>query len=170
LGGGSWQALLYIYLTLSLTAFTGVTMGLLISALTSNSDRATGFVPVALIPQIIFSGAIVSLDKMGAIGGFVSQFVVARWGYQAVGTLANLESIPSPRLRFNGPPPEFATQIEKLFNGGINYQAPDWYLIPGRDPEFEINLALHWLIPGLIISLSLILIFIFQWRKDQNYK
>lgn len=169
LGSSSFETLFYIFLTLVLTALAGVAMGLLISAITSNSDRATSFVPVALIPQIIFGGAIVSLESMGPIGDFISRFSAARWGYKALGALANLENIPSPRINFNGPPPELADQIERLFNGGIHYQAPDWYLIPNRTPEFDVNVTLQWSVLGLIIVVSLLLIFVFQWRKDRNY-
>lgn len=168
-GNGSAETLFYLYLTLILTALAGVLMGLLISAVSSNSDRATSFVPIALIPQIIFGGAIVSLESMGPVGDFISRFAAARWGYKALGTLANLESIPSPRINFNGPPPEQAAQIERLFNGGIRYQNPDWYLIPNRTPEFNVNVTLQWAVLGLIILVSLLLIFVFQWCKDRNY-
>jgi ABC-type multidrug transport system ATPase subunit len=168
LAKNSSETLFYIFLTLLLTALAGVTLGLLISALTSNSDRATSFVPVTLIPQIIFGGAIVSLEKMGPIGSFISQFMAAKWGYYASGTLANLDSIPSPRIQFNGPPPEQAAQIEKLFNGGIRYEAPDWYLIPNRDPEFNVTVTFQWEMLALIIVTSLVFIFVFQWRKDRQ--
>ncbi|NWJ94612.1 MAG: FHA domain-containing protein [Chloroflexi bacterium] len=168
LGQNSLETLFYIFLTLMLTALAGVTLGLLISALTSNSDRATSFVPVALIPQIIFGGAIVSLEKMGPVGSFISHFMATKWGYYATGTLTNLDSIPSPRLRFNGPPPEQATQIERLFNGGIKYETPDWYLIPTRDADFNVAVTFQWEMLGLIMAVSLVLIFVFQWRKDRN--
>ncbi len=167
-GGGSPETLFYVYLTLLLTALGGVALGLLISAVTSNSDRATSFVPVALIPQIIFSGALVSLDKLGVIGQFLSQAIVSRWGYYATGTLANLESVTPPRISFNGPPPEQAAAIERLFNGGIKYDAPDWYLIPTRTPEFNVNVIWQWAALGLIILACLVLTFIFQWRKDRH--
>ncbi len=166
LGLSSIETLGYIFITLLLTALAGVTLGLLISAVTSNSDRATGFVPIVLIPQIIFSGAVVALD--GVVGNVISAFMPSRWGYRAVGTLANLDAIPPPRIRFNGPPPENALQIERLFNGGIKYQAPDWYLIPLRSPEFNLSVTLQWAMLGLIIAASLIFIFIFQWRKDRS--
>src|SRR5262249_46853951 len=158
----SVETLFYIYLTLLLTALAGVTLGLLISALTSNSDRATSFVPVVLIPQIIFGGAIVPLSQIGPVGELLPQFMASMSGYYSAGTLTNLDAIPSPRILFNGPPPEQATQIERLFNGGIRYDNPDWYLIPTRHPEFNVNVTFQWAMLGLIIVASIIFIFAFQ--------
>jgi hypothetical protein len=44
-------------LNLQLTAMTGVGIGLLISSIVSNSDKAMSIVPLVLIPQVLFSGA-----------------------------------------------------------------------------------------------------------------
>jgi len=49
------------YITLTLTAFAGLMLGLAISAVAPNNDRAVSFVPLILIPQVIFSGAIIPL-------------------------------------------------------------------------------------------------------------
>ena len=40
-------------------------MGLAISAFVDSNDKAVTLVPVLLIPQVIFSGAIVTLGKTG---------------------------------------------------------------------------------------------------------
>lgn len=44
-------------LNLYLTALNGIGLGLLISALAGNSDKATSLVPLILIPQVLFSGS-----------------------------------------------------------------------------------------------------------------
>jgi ABC transport system ATP-binding/permease protein len=44
-------------LNLYLTALNGIGLGLLISALAGNSDKAMSLVPLVLIPQVLFSGA-----------------------------------------------------------------------------------------------------------------
>ncbi len=168
LNTGSPESLFYIFFTLFLSALSGVTLGLLISSLTTNSDRATSFVPIALIPQIIFGGAVVPLNKLGPVGEFISQFIVAKWGYRATGALTGLDSIPSPRLKFYGPPPEQALNLERLFKGSIKYEAPDWFLFPTRDPEFNINVTAQWGILILIIVITLGMIFFFQSKKDQT--
>src|SRR5207302_2704372 len=49
------------YITLSLTSLAGLMIGLAISAIAPNNDRAISFVPIILLPQVIFSGAIIPL-------------------------------------------------------------------------------------------------------------
>ncbi len=51
--GGFWPHLLNLYLT----ALNGIGLGLLISALAGNSDKAMSIVPLVLIPQVLFSGS-----------------------------------------------------------------------------------------------------------------
>lgn len=161
----------YLYLTLVLTALAGVTMGLLISAMTSNSDRATSFVPVVLIPQIIFSGAVVALERMGAIGEWFSNLMISKWGYQATGRILSLDTIPATRVRFNGPPPDQAGRIEALFPGSVFFDQRtfDWYLIPKRDLEFTTDVFIQWGILVLFVIVGLGLILLFQLRKDRRF-
>src|SRR5262249_60403993 len=49
------------YITLTLTSLAGLMLGLTISAIAPNNDRAISLVPIILIPQVIFSGAIIPL-------------------------------------------------------------------------------------------------------------
>ena len=51
--GDFWAHLLNLYLT----ALNGIGLGLLISALAGNSDKAMSLVPLVLIPQVLFSGS-----------------------------------------------------------------------------------------------------------------
>jgi len=53
--------LLETYITLALTSLAGLMVGLTISAIAPNNDRAISFVPIILLPQVIFSGAIIAL-------------------------------------------------------------------------------------------------------------
>ena len=50
-----------IYITLTLTSLAGVMVGLAISALVRNNDQAMSFVPLVLMPQLIFSGTLFTL-------------------------------------------------------------------------------------------------------------
>jgi ABC transport system ATP-binding/permease protein len=51
--GELWLQLLNLYLT----ALNGIGLGLLISTLAGNSDKAMSLVPLVLIPQVLFSGS-----------------------------------------------------------------------------------------------------------------
>ena len=55
--GGVPGGFLNNLMNLQLTAMTGVGIGLFISSIVNNSDKAMSIVPLALIPQVLFSGA-----------------------------------------------------------------------------------------------------------------
>src|SRR5436305_890955 len=47
---------LEVYITMALTSLAGLMLGLLVSSVVANSDRATSLIPVVLLPQVIFAG------------------------------------------------------------------------------------------------------------------
>lgn len=61
-------------------------MGLLISAIARSEDQATSYIPIVLIPQLLFAGAIIPVEKMGAAAAAVSNAVFARWSFADIGT------------------------------------------------------------------------------------
>lgn len=69
-----------------LAAFCGMAVGLAISAATPTPDRAMTLVPVAMIPQIMFGGAVIPLRDMGQ-GRHISVIIAARWVFEALGRL-----------------------------------------------------------------------------------
>ena len=81
---GLWGA---TFVTVFLTSLTGVGLGLLISTLVSNSDKAMSVVPLALIPQLVFALALMPLPKMIAP---ISYLIGARWGMEALGSIAHI--------------------------------------------------------------------------------
>lgn len=169
LGNPSLQTLGWIFLTLFLTGLSAITLGLLLSAINSNSDRVGSFVPLVLIPQIIFSGAIVSLQDMGPVGTAISHLMAVKWGYQSLGSLSGLDNIPLQPIKFTGPPPELATQLENLFGGSLRYIAPDWFLFPTREYEFNIVVTNNWIFLGIIALVCLAGTFVFQLLKDRKF-
>lgn len=81
---GLWGA---TFVTVFLTSLTGVGLGLLISTLVSNSDKAMSVVPLALIPQLVFALALMPLPKVIAP---ISYLTGARWGMEALGSIAHI--------------------------------------------------------------------------------
>lgn len=79
-----------IYVTMFLTSIAGLMLGLALSALAPNNDRATSFIPILLIPQVIFSGVIFTLASpvMQIVGGFFAE----RWAMAAMGSTVGLHS------------------------------------------------------------------------------
>ncbi|HET8912167.1 MAG TPA: FHA domain-containing protein [Ktedonobacteraceae bacterium] len=77
-----------IYITLFLTSIAGLMIGLTVSAIAPNNDRAMSFVPIILIPQVIFSGTIFALTS--PLLKFLSIFFPARWAMMALGSTVGL--------------------------------------------------------------------------------
>jgi ABC transport system ATP-binding/permease protein len=77
-----------IYITMALASLAGLMLGLAISALAPNTDRAMSFVPIVLIPQVIFSGVIFKLDSpiLQAIGAVFAM----RWAMAGMGSSVGL--------------------------------------------------------------------------------
>ena len=83
--------LVEILITTFLTAVASTAMGLFVSSLFTNADRAMTVAPILLMPQILFSGLIFDLE--GATE-FVSWLAICRWSMEGYGTTANLNELP----------------------------------------------------------------------------
>ncbi len=80
-----------IYITMALTSLAGLMIGLTISAIVPNSDRSMSIVPIVLIPQVIFSGVLFSLDNPQFLQ-VLGAFFPARWAMAAMGSTVGLHS------------------------------------------------------------------------------
>lgn len=78
-------------LALILTSLAGVAMGLFISALSPNADRAAILVVLALIPQLIFAGATVPRSEMSASSRAISDITITKWALELGGGITELE-------------------------------------------------------------------------------
>lgn len=87
--------LLELLITTFLTSLSAAGMGIFVSCLFNNSDRAMTTAPILLMPQIIFSGLIFKLE--GATEK-ISWFTVCRWSMEGYGSTANLNSLESKIL------------------------------------------------------------------------
>lgn len=102
-----------ILLTTFLTAFSASAMGIFISSLFKNADRAMTVAPILLIPQLLFSGIVF---KMEGISEILSYFITCRFSMEAYGTTANLNSLENVMTPLN-----------------INYGTP----LLSPDPHYE---------------------------------
>ncbi|MEA2472395.1 MAG: transport system ATP-binding/permease protein [Thermoleophilaceae bacterium] len=86
---------------LVITAIAATAMGLLVSALVSSEDQAMSIIPLVLIPQFLFAGAIVPVARMLQPFKAMSYLDPSQWALASIGT----------RLHFNermAGSPEFA--------------------------------------------------------------
>lgn len=140
--------LLETYITLALTSLAGLMIGLTISAIAPNTDRAISFVPIILIPQVIFSGAIIALKD------WVTQVMAAifptRWAMAALGSSIGLHADK--------------TGGDKLFGGDYTYHSTLFSIYSQDDATHRLLLSWAALIA---ISLALmVLTGVFLKRKD----
>ncbi|MDH7487102.1 MAG: FHA domain-containing protein [Anaerolineae bacterium] len=81
---------LEMYVTVVLTTLAGLALGLCISALVSNEDKAMSVVPIILIPQIIFAGMVFKLEGAGEA---ISWLTLSRWALEALGATVDLNAL-----------------------------------------------------------------------------
>ena len=78
------------FITTYLCMLSAMGMGLFVSALFDNPDRAMTVAPILLMPQILFSG--LAFELSGAVEK-ISAVVTCRWAVEAYGTSADLNTL-----------------------------------------------------------------------------
>jgi len=85
-------SVLELYISTFLTALSAAAMGLFVSSLFDNADRAMTVAPILLMPQILFSG---QLFKLEGVTSVISWFVTCRWSMEGLGSTADLNDLPN---------------------------------------------------------------------------
>ena len=140
--------LLETYITLCLTSLAGLMMGLTISAIAPNTDRAISFVPIILIPQVIFSGAIIPLKDW--VTQILAVVFPTRWAMAALGTSIGLHAD-----KIGG---------DRLFGNDSTYHSTLFSIYSQADATQR--LVLSWIALAAISIVLTIVIGIFLKRKD----
>jgi ABC-type multidrug transport system ATPase subunit/pSer/pThr/pTyr-binding forkhead associated (FHA) protein len=73
------------FITMLLTTLCGMLLGLALSAVATTNDQAMTLVPIAVLPQIVFSG-LLGIDSMEILGKLMPSY----WAYGALGNVARL--------------------------------------------------------------------------------
>ena len=79
-------------LTVFLTSWAASVVGIFVSSLVKNADRAMTIAPLLLMPQLLFAGVI--FDLKGVTEG-ISWFAACRWSMEALGSSVDLNSMES---------------------------------------------------------------------------
>ncbi len=140
--------LLETYITLSLTSLAGLMIGLTISAIAPNNDRAISFVPIILLPQVIFSGAIIPLKDW--LTQVLATVFPTRWAMAALGSSIGLHADKVGGDRLFGDDYTYHSTLYSIYNQADAMQ----------------RLLLCWLALLAIIFVLMILVGIFLKRKD----
>jgi ABC transport system ATP-binding/permease protein len=70
---------------LILTSWSMVSLGLLVSTIARSVDQATSVIPLLLIPQLLFGGALVAVAKMSTVVSLFADLIVSRWSFAGAG-------------------------------------------------------------------------------------
>jgi hypothetical protein len=69
-------------LVLLMTSMVGVALGLCVSALVRTTEAAIGFLPLVLLPMIVFGGGMKPIHEMKSVE-FLTSLTPSRWAYEA---------------------------------------------------------------------------------------
>jgi uncharacterized membrane protein len=138
------------YITLSLTAIAGLMIGLAISAIAPNADRAVSFVPIILLPQVIFSGAIIPLKDW--LTQILAAIFPSRWAMAALGSTIGLHAE--------------TVGGDRLFGDDYTYHGTLFSVYSQTDALHR--LLLSWGALGAIIVILIVVVGIFLKRKDTS--
>lgn len=136
------------YITLVLTSLAGLMIGLTISAIAPNNDRAISFVPIILLPQVIFSGAIIAIKDWPL--QLIAAIFPTRWAMAALGSSSGLHAD-----KMGG---------DKLFGDDFSYHGTLFSIYSQADASQRLWLA--WVALVVIILLLVVLTGIFLKQKD----
>src|SRR5581483_6412828 len=140
--------ILETYITLALTSFAGLMIGLTISAIAPNNDRAISLVPIILLPQVIFSGAIIALKDW--VTQILATIFPTRWAMAALGSSIGLHA-----ETIGG---------DTLFGNDYTYHGTLFSIYSQADATHR--LLLSWAALCLLNIALMIVVGIFLKRKD----
>lgn len=85
---------------LILTSWSTIGIGLVVSTVARSVDQATSLIPLLLIPQLLFGGALVAYDRMSAVVKALANIMVSRWAFAAGGHVIDMSGrlVAAPRL------------------------------------------------------------------------
>lgn len=75
-----------------LVSWVGMGFGLALSAFARSENQATSFLPLILLPQLLFAGAIVTTKDLGQPIQWLSHLIAAQWGFAGVGNAIDMNA------------------------------------------------------------------------------
>ena len=121
------------FITTFLTLLASTSLSLMLSAFVKTENEGNGILPLIMIPQIIFSGVLFTLEGWSSK---LSWLMLSRWSIGAYGSLANVNSMAPETSPLAG-----AEMLNEIFEASPVYDAT-WS-----------NLGLNW---GILIAHTLL--------------
>jgi energy-coupling factor transporter ATP-binding protein EcfA2 len=106
-------------ITMWLTIYASSALGLLVSSVMKNGDRAMAVSPFLLIIQLLFSGILFTLEGASEI---ISFFTISRWSVESLGNIVDMNSL---RHRYT----QIHYKPDKLFEHGLSHLTQTWLIL-----------------------------------------
>jgi ABC-type transport system involved in multi-copper enzyme maturation permease subunit len=123
LEGVFWRPYIELLITVFLTSLSAASMGVLVSSLSKNADRAMTTAPLLLMPQILFSGLIFTLSGAAETLSWVT---VCRWSMEGFRTTANLNDL---LLKLQEQGLNIIHESEKFYDFTSNHLLSSWGIL-----------------------------------------
>jgi ABC transport system ATP-binding/permease protein len=88
--GVPFSNVVQVFVLAILTAWASVGMGLAVSCAARSVDQAAGAVPLLLLPQLLFAGALIPLAQMPSAVVGLANLTYARWSYAGLGSAVQI--------------------------------------------------------------------------------
>ena len=116
---------LEMFLSVWLTSVSAAAMGLFVSALFNNPDRAMTVAPLMLMPQMLFSGLLFTLSGATEM---ISLLATCRWSMEGLGTTADLNALEM-KLQQKGI--QIPHDAEAFFEYTADHMTSVWLILAG---------------------------------------
>jgi ABC transport system ATP-binding/permease protein len=156
-----------LYVCLVAGSIAGIAMGLVISAVAPNPDRASILVPLVLIPQIIFGGPLISTGGNVVVQG-ISQLMVTKWTWRALGSTLRIDDVPTQPVELQGFTQQQIAALSAQGNNNPNIitRGGQIFYQPPVGADFNLIPPIYLFILGFFVVISLALVAVFLRRKD----
>jgi ABC-type multidrug transport system ATPase subunit len=84
-----------VWLVLGVDALAGLAIGLLASASVTSAAQAALALPMLCFPAVLFSGAVLPVTSMAAIGRSIAAFTSDRWAFEALARTLDVGAVPA---------------------------------------------------------------------------
>jgi ABC-type multidrug transport system ATPase subunit/ABC-type multidrug transport system permease subunit len=92
LDGAPSGAMLTVLAICILVSWVGMGFGLTLSAFARSENQATSFLPLILLPQLLFGGAIVTTKDLGQPIQWISHLAASQWGFAGLGNAIDMNA------------------------------------------------------------------------------
>ncbi len=114
-----------VFVTMFITILASASIGLIISALVKNADRAMAAAPFVLIVQLLFSGILFTLK---GVSKKISVLTISRWSVESLGNIARLNKLP---LKMQKDYPAIPHEAEAIFKHTKAHLSQTWLIMLG---------------------------------------